>query len=79
MGRSKRTRNVLIFTAMGTGVGAAIGAGLYEQSSKEGFLAVLPLISAGIGAGAGAGVGAAIPPGSQTIYRARKKRAATAP
>jgi hypothetical protein len=68
---SKRTRNMLLGTAIGAGAGLALGLVLNAPGSNEGN--DNPALIAGLTAGsAGAGLGIAVDSGYRTIYRAAK-------
>jgi hypothetical protein len=75
-GKSKRLRNALIGMAIGAGAGVALAAaGNSAQANDPGLgpdlRALAYAILVPVGGAVGAGIGAAVPPGYQTIYRAK--------
>ncbi len=83
--KSKRLRNALIGMAIGAGAGVAVVEICAQASSGlspclgQDFRGIAYAILVPVGGAVGAGIGAAVPPGYQTIYRAKKRRRDTRP
>lgn len=69
---SKRVRNALIGAAIGAGAGIALGAAAFGNTSESGETAGAIGCYGPIGAAAGAVIGAAVPTGSETLYRTER-------
>jgi hypothetical protein len=68
-GQPRRLRNAALGAAIGVGVGLAIAIPVWIGEGATAYPGISGPI---VGGGAGAGIGAAVPLGSQTVYRVKK-------